>query len=289
MTVLTNNLTDVVVRSDIDGDALADALTSDGLSPWDWGTAGIILAVTIIISRVSKMLVVKVLKRRVDPALAGLIGRVVGYLVFTLGFIYTLESLGVQIGPVLGALGIAGIALAFALQDILENFVAGVLLQLQRPFTYGDQVALNDHEGTVHEIDTRLVTIVTPAGETVKIPSATVIKSDINNYTQQGGRRTSLPVGVAYGTDLRQAKTVLERAVTSADGVRETPTPEVLLVGFGDSSIDFVVRYWHEPSIASFWNTRSNVAFAVNDEIEAAGITIPFPQRTLWWAGETDG
>jgi small-conductance mechanosensitive channel len=275
-------------QGDVDGDALADAFSGDGLTPWDWGTAGIILVTSIVLSRVCKMLVVRVLKRRADPALAGLIGRMVGYLVFMVGFIYALESLGVQIGPVLGALGIAGIALAFALQDILENFVAGVLLQLQRPFTYGDQVDINDHEGTVREIDTRLVTIVTPAGETVKIPSATVIKSDITNYTQQGGRRTSLPVGVAYGTDLRQAKTVLERAVASADGVRESPTPEVLVVGFGDSSIDFVVRYWHEPSIATFWNTRSHVALAVNDELEAAGITIPFPQRTLWWAGDTD-
>ena len=284
----SHNPSNVLQQSDIDSDALADAFNGDGLSPWDWGTAGIILVVSIVLSRILKMLVVRVLKRSVDPALAGLIGRMVGYLVFLVGFIYALESLGVQIGPVLGALGIAGIALAFALKDILENFVAGVLLQLQRPFTYGDQVAINDHEGTVHEIDTRLVTLVTPAGETVKIPSATVIKSDINNYTQQGGRRTSLPVGVAYGTDLRQAKEVLERAVASADGVRGKPSPEVLLVGFGDSSIDFVVRFWHEPSIATFWITRSHVALAVNDELEAAGITIPFPQRTLWWAGEAE-
>lgn len=275
-------------QSDIDGDVLADAFSPEGLTAWDWGIAGIIFAVAIVLSRVVKAVIVRVLRRRVDPALAGLIGRLGGYLVLIVGFVYSLEGLGVQIGPVLGALGIAGIALAFALQDILENFVAGVLLQLQRPFTYGDQVSINDHEGTVHEIDTRLVTLITPAGETIKIPSATVIKSDINNYTQQGGRRTTLDIGVAYGSDLREATAVLERAVTRTDGVRSEPPAEVLLVGFGDSSIDFAIRYWHEPSIATFWNVRSRVALEVNDALAAAGITIPFPQRTLWWAGDTD-
>lgn len=275
-------------QSDIDGDVLADAFNGSGLSAWDWGVAGIVLAVAIVLSRVVKMLIVRILRRRVDPALASLIGRMVGYLVLIVGFVYALEGLGVQIGPVLGALGIAGIALAFALKDILENFVAGVLLQLQRPFTYGDQVLINEQEGTVHDIDTRLVTLITPAGETIKIPSATVIKSDINNYTAQGARRTTLPVGVAYGTDLRSAITVLTRAVEAVAGVHDTPRPEVLLVGFGDSSIDFVVRFWHAPSIAAFWTTRSAVALQVNDALKDAGITIPFPQRTMWWAGETD-
>jgi len=275
-------------QSDIDGDVLADAFNGNGLSAWDWGVAGIVLAVAIVLSRVVKMLIVRILRRRVDPALASLIGRMVGYLVLIVGFVYALEGLGVQIGPVLGALGIAGIALAFALKDILENFVAGVLLQLQRPFTYGDQVLINEQEGTVHDIDTRLVTLITPAGETIKIPSATVIKSDINNYTAQGARRTTLPVGVAYGTDLRSATSVLTRAVEAVEGVHDTPRPEALLVGFGDSSIDFVVRFWHAPSIATFWTTRSAVALQVNDALKDAGITIPFPQRTMWWAGETD-
>ena len=278
----------VLAADDIDGQVLADAFSGDGLTAWDWATAGIVLLVAIILSRIAKRAVERVLRRRGDPALAALIGRLVGYLVMIVGFVYSLEGLGVRIAPVLGALGIAGIAIAFALQDILENFVAGVLLQLQRPFTYGDQVAINEHEGTVSQIDTRLVTIVTPAGETIKIPSATVIKSDINTYTQQGGRRTTLEVGVAYGTDLREASAVLERAVASAEGVRDTPSPEVLITGFGESSIDFVVRYWHEPSIATFWTVRSRVALAVNDGLAAAGITIPFPQRTLWWAGESD-
>jgi len=274
-------------EEDSTSDALQALAPDGGLEPIDWVTAAVIFAVAVIAAQVVKRVLQRFLGRRLDPALSTLISRFVSYVVIVVGLVYALDSLGVQITPIIGALGIAGIALAFALQDILENFVAGVLLQLKRPFTYGDQVSINDHEGTVRSIDSRLVTIVEPNGETVLIPSATVIKSDIVNYTQVGRRRTTLPIGVAYGTDLERAQRVLRVAVESCPKVLEHPEPEVLLEGFGDSSVDFVVRFWHTPSIADFWTTRSEVAFAVNRELAAADITIPFPQQTLWWAGDT--
>lgn len=266
--------------------AIVEALRTDGLTAWNFSIAIAIFVGSIILSRVLKYVLQRTLDRRLDTALAVLIARLFGYLVIVVGLIYSLESLGVAVGPVLGALGIAGIALAFAFQDILENFIAGILLQLKRPFTYGDQVQINDHEGVIREIDSRLVTILTPDGETVMIPSATVIKADINNYTGHGRRRTTLPVGVAYGTDLRRAGAVLLDAVRSVPEVLEHPEPEVLLEGFGDSSIDFVVRFWHEPTIAGFWKARSEVAYSVDGALKAAEITIPFPQRVLHF-GET--
>jgi small conductance mechanosensitive channel len=277
----------LVRQSDSDA-ALVDALQTEGLDAWSWATAGVVLVVTIVVSRVVKYVLNRVLKRRLDSALAELIARVAAYTILVVGLVYALDSLGVRIGPLLGALGIAGIAIAFALKDLLENFVAGVLLQLQRPFTYGDQVSINEHEGTVRAIDSRLVTIVTPDGETIKIPSATVIRADIDNLTEQGARRTDVPVGVAYGTDLQVAHRALAKAVEGVDEVHDHPSPEVLLVGFGESSIDFVVRYWHAPTIAAFWKARSDVTFAVEEALATEGITIPFPQRTLWLAGDGD-
>ena len=276
------------LRAETDEEALIDALKTDGIDGWAWATAGATIVVAFIVSRILRYVVQRTLRKRMDAALALLLARMIGYLVLVVGFVYALEALGVRVGPVLGALGIAGIALAFAFQDILENFVAGILLQLKRPFTFGDQVSINDHQGTVRGIDSRLVTMETPDGETIMIPSATVIKADINNYTTGGERRTTVPVGVAYGTDLRRARKILDTAVRSADGVQEQPEPEVLFEGFGDSSIDFVVRFWHDPSIASFWNTRSEVGFAIDAALADAGITIPFPQRTLHWADPAD-
>jgi len=278
----------MTLQAETDPNALIDAIKTDGLTIWSWATAGITMVVTIIVSQLLKYLVERALRRRMDGALALLIARLVSYLVLVIGLVYTLEALGVAVGPLLGALGIFGIALAFAFKDILENFIAGILLQLKRPFTYGDQVMINEHEGTVRAIDSRLVTIDTPDGESVMIPSATVISADINNYSTLGGRRTTVPVGVAYGTDLVRARGVLDDAVRRADGVRDVPAPEVLFTGFGESSIDFVVRYWHEPSIATFWNARSAVGFEIQAALAEAEIVIPFPQRTLHWNGPVD-
>ena len=162
------------------------------------------------------------------------------------------------------------------------------MLQIRRPFTYGDEVEINERTGRVRDIDARLVTIVTPDGETLLVPSAVVIKSEVVNYTAQGGRRTDAPIGVAHRSDLADSKRALRQAVDSVDGVRRDPPPTVLLTGFGDSSIDFVVRYRHDPSIAAFWRVRSDVTFAIDRELTDAGITIPFPQRTLWFGdGDT--
>lgn len=270
-----------IEQSEVD-DAIVDALQSDGQDAVAWATAGGVLVGAIIVSIIVKFAVRTALSRRIDSALAELISRLLGYVIVVIGVVYSLESLGVAIGPVLGALGIAGIALAFAFQDILENFVAGILLQLKRPFTYGDQVSIDDYEGTVQSVDSRLVTIRTPDGETVMIPSATVIKANINNYTQFGRRRTTVPVGVAYGTDLELAQQVLTDAVSNASGVLDAPVPEVLFEAFGASSIDFVVRFWHDPGIASEWETRSSVGMSIERALDRADITIPFPQRTLW-------
>ena len=230
---------------------------TDGLDAWSWFTAGAVFVAAVLLSRLLKFVVRRALGRRIDGVLAELIARLLGYVVVVVGVVYSLESLGVAVGPVLGALGIVGIALAFAFQDILANFVAGILLQLNRPFTFGDQISINDHEGTVEGIDSRLVTIRAPNGETIMIPSATVIKADINNYTQFGRRRTTVPVGVAYGSDLQVAQQVITDAVVGASGVLATPEPEVLFEKFGESSIDFAVRFWHDPQISSAWSTSA--------------------------------
>ena len=244
--------------------------------------------VGLVVARLAAWAVRSVLRRRVDRSLAALAGRLVGYAIVVFALVYALDSLGVAIGPLLGALGIVGIALAFAFRDILENFISGILLQLQRPFTYGDEVAIDGYEGTIREVSSRMVTMLTPAGETIRFPASTVITSDINNYTEHGLRRTTIPIGVAYGSDLRRAEVALRRALERADGVVPSPPAEVLLDGFGDSSIDFVVRYWHEPSIAEHWRTKSNVAFEIERALAEDGITIPFPQRTLHFAAPPD-
>jgi small conductance mechanosensitive channel len=259
---------------------LAEAL--QGLTAADWLTALAVFAGAIVISRVVKALTARLVERG-DAAgrVARLVGRVVGGLVVVIGFVYALQVLGVRLGPLLGALGIGGLALAFAAQTILENLFASVLLQSRRPFRPGDQIATNEIEGIVEDVNLRTVVLRTYEGERVLVPCSQVLNAPITNFTVKGTRRTTLAVGVAYDTDLAAAQRVLLDALSSVEGVRAEPPPEAWVEQFGESSVDFAVRWWHAPDIATLWRVRSAVAMALKSSLDAAGIVIPFPQRTL--------
>lgn len=261
-------------------DELAEAL--EGVGTGDWLRAGAIFVAGIVLSQLVKRLTASFVQRGDGTRLAAqLVGRVVGGLVVVGGIVYALQVLGVRLGPVLGALGIGGLALAFAAQTILENLFASILLQSRRPFRRGDQIETNEIEGTVEDVNFRTVVVRTYAGERVLVPCSQVLNNPITNFTVGGRRRTTLTVGVAYDTDLATAQRVLQGAMRSIDGVRSDPTPEVWVEEFNESSIDFALRFWHAPDIATLWRVRSGVAMAVKSALDAAGITIPFPQRTL--------
>lgn len=268
------------VQSELDD--LADALQNGGLTLWDFGRALIILMGAALVARTARFVVRRGLaRRRTDAIVIDLTGRIVGYLILMFGCLYALNTLGVAIGPLLGAMGIVGFALAFALQDVVENFVAGLILQGTRPFGADDQIETGDYEGTVIAVDARTVTLVTLEGETVRLPSAEVIKGPIVNHTTIGQRRTTVEVGVAYGTDLDHARAVTLAAVGRVPGVHAEPEPEALLVRFGASSIDLAALFWHAPEVADQWRVRNDVVAAIDRAFKAENITIPFPQRDV--------
>ncbi len=258
-------------------------IVPSGLDGGDWVQAGILIVVAVVlavgVSRVVIRLVAAGNRSRIG--VAHLLGRLAGLFVFAGGVVYALNTLGVRIGPLLGALGIVGIALAFALQDILENLVAGVILQARNPFRYGDQLESGDWTGTVEDINFRAVVLRTFEGTRVVLPSSTVLKASIHNLTAFEHRRTTVEVGVAYGTDLRRAAEVIGEAVRDAEGVEAEPEPEVLLEELGESSVNFAVRFWHEPKVATMWRARDRVLLGVYEALGDAGIEIPFPHRTL--------
>ncbi len=254
----------------------------EGLTATDWASAGAVLLGAIVVARLVQRLVSRLVDRGEGGGQAArLTGRVLASLVVAVGLVYSLQVLGVRLAPLLGALGIGGLALAFAAQSILENLFASVLLQSRRPFRLGDQIATNEIEGSVEDVNFRTVVLRTYDGEKVLIPCSQVLNAPITNFTARGARRTTLEVGVAYGTDLETAQQVLLRAATSVDGVAPQPQPEAWVEQFGESSIDFALRWWHAPDIATVWRVRSGVAMAVEAAFDQAGIEIPFPQRTL--------
>lgn len=250
----------------------------------EWIVAGALVVVFVLASIAARKAVSAGFARAGTPApVASLLGRFSGYLMIVVGFVYALATVDVRIGPLLGALGIGGIALAFALQEILSNLVSGVLLQLRRPFVAGDQIVSGDHEGIVEDVNLRVVRLRTFDGETVFIPNSQVLQNPITNWTATPTRRTTLNIGVAYEDDLQGAQRAIIAAVGSVPEIETEPAPEAFVFEFGDNSVNFAVRYWHHAPVIDMWRARDAVAQAIKRALDDAGYTMPFPQRTLWF------
>ena len=261
-----------------------EVVIAEGLTALDWLLAGAVLVAGFALGRLARALVARrYAEDDGEPGAADALGRSVGLLLGLAGFVYALVILEVRLTPLLGAIGIGGIAIALAAQTVLTNALASTLLRLRHPFRRGDQIRTNDLEGRVVDVNFRTVVLVSMDGERVYIPASKVLDEPIVNFTARPRRRTTLEIGVDYATDLPTARDVLLEAARSAEGVLPHPEPEVLVQGFGESSIDLVVRFWHGPTIAEMWRTRSAVAMAAKAALDGAGIEIPFPQRTLSW------
>ena len=262
--------------------AASEVVAKADLTWWDWAEAGAILVVGVIAGRVLKAVLARSVKRGdAEHSAADVVGRMGGALILVAGIVYALGVLGVRLGPLVGALGIGGLAIAFAAQSILSNFLASVILQLRRPFRRGDQIRTGECEGTVEEVNFRTVVLRAFDGERVYVPCADVLSHAITNHTARGRRRTTLDVGVGYDADLDEARQVVLKAVETVDGVHEHPAPEVWVESFGDSSVNLAVRFWHAPEVSTKWRVRSEVAVAVKRALDDAGIDIPFPIVTL--------
>lgn len=256
-----------------------DELAALTLSDWLWA-GGLVLG-SIIIAVVASRLIYRSTHERLTPIVARLVARVVASVIFIMGVVYALAQVGVSIAPLLGLVGLFGLALAFAFQEVLENFIAGIFLSVRRPFNVNDEITTADHEGRVEDIKLRALTLTTYSGERVYIPNATVWGSPIINHTELGNRRTTLAVGVGYDTDLERAEQVLLEAMGTVDGVLDEPAPQAYAHEFGDSSINYALRFWHQASISEEWKVRNSVAKSVKSALDDAGIEIPFPQRVI--------
>lgn len=255
---------------------------SNGLTAQDWFTAAGVVAGALLVAGILQRLTRRSVEREDGGhAVAVFVGRMVALVVFVAGAIYGLSALGVRIAPLLGAVGIGGLAIAFAAQSILQNLFASVMLQMRRPFRRGDQIATGDHEGTVVEVNFRTVVLRTFEGSRVLIPASEVLDNPIVNYTARGLRRTTLEVGVAFDTDLEKAQLVLVQAAREAEGVLAHPSPEAWVEELAESAVQFAVRFWHAPDQATMWRVRSAVAIELKRALDAAGIVIPFPQRVV--------
>ncbi len=204
-------------------------------------------------------------------------------------FVCVLLFPSLRLGDLVGLLGLSSVAIGFAFQDIFKNFLAGVILILNESFRLGDQVIVNGFEGTIEDINIRYTQINTYQGERIVIPNAIVFTSAVRVLTAMPHRRTDLALGVDYNTDLNSAIQILLENLNRVEGVLSDPPSEIDAVGFGESSIELMVRYWTLPQTVQVRQTQTRVMIALKEACEQANITIPFPIRKLYHYNQQDG
>lgn len=244
--------------------------------------AGAVAVVTLIAAALIARFLTKLLTQAgMGDGSAKLVARLVGVIIVFLGVVYALQILDVQIAPLFGAFGFSSVVIAFAFQGIITNFVASTLLTTRQPFRPGDQIETGQHQGTVIEINSRDVVLMTFDGNHVVVPSNEVLSKPIHNFTADPIRRSVMPVSLPYGCDLREAQRAISRSVRAVEGITEMPSPEVLLTGFGDSGIDASLRFWHpSEELTTRW-INSEVAIAVVDALAEINVEIPYPHIDL--------
>jgi small conductance mechanosensitive channel len=200
------------------------------------------------------------------------------------GFFIALSILKLTgvVAALLAGAGVVGLALGFAFQDIASNFISGFMLAIRRPFHDGDIIETNDYLGKVDEINLRTTVIDTFRGQRVIIPNKEVLGNPMVNYSQRGMRRIDLSCGVAYGDDLEKAKRVALETVEGIEYRDESRDVDLYYNEFGDSSVNFVIRFWVEfTAQTDYLRAQSDSIMRLKKAYDDADVTIPFPIRTL--------
>lgn len=208
-----------------------------------------------------------------------------------LGFLIAATIIFPSFNPAdaLAALGIGGVAIGFAFKDILQNFLAGILILLTEPFKLEDQIVFNDYEGTVEHIQTRATTIRTYDGRRVVIPNAELFTNAVIVNTAYDRRRLEYDIGIGYGDDIAEAKKIILNTLSSHSEVLKDPGPEALVVELADSTINIRARWWIEPPRqADMVVSRDWVLENVCNKLVAAGIDLPFPTQQVLFHDQTE-
>ena len=192
-------------------------------------------------------------------------------------------SLDKAVASMLAGAGLVGLAIGFAFQDLIINFISGVIIAFKQPFNQGDLIATKGYVGIVKKMNFRAVMMETADGKWVIIPNRVVLEDAIINYTYTGRRRVDLQVGISYNEDLEFVQQLTIETIKQLECIANNSSVEFYYEAFGDSSINFVTRFWinFEHSEASFLKARSEAIILIYKAFKKHNINIPFPIRTL--------
>jgi small-conductance mechanosensitive channel len=225
-------------------------------------------------------------RRGVARGMSYAYSRLVHYVILAFGFLVGLGVLGLDLSKVSVLAGAFGVGIGFGLQDVVNNFVCGLILLFERPVHVGDIVEVGGLQGEVRRIGIRASTVRTYQGADIIVPNSQFITANVTNWTLSDQlRRIDLPVGVNYGAVPQQVIKLLETVALANERILKQPPPRGLFMGYGDSSINFELRAWTD-EFDNWGLIRSELAAAVYDAVHAAGMSFPFPQREVRVLGE---
>ena len=217
---------------------------------------------------------------KVPKGVPAAISLVIRYFIIGFGIVLALSSLGIDLGKFNLMAGALGLGIGFGLQTVISNFVSGLILVFERPIHVGDTVEVNNLLGTVHRIGVRSSSIITFDGAEVVVPNNNLIANDLINWTLSDSiKRVEILIGTTYGSDPNQILKILMEAAMSSKDTLKNPSPQALFSEFGDSSLNFKLRFWVHYEVGL--QAKSDVSIEVYNKFDEHGIEIPFPQRDL--------
>lgn len=238
----------------------------------------------VVVGRIAVKWLIKLVRKlmvrwNVDPILINFVSSISNALLLLFVFIAALDQLGVNTTSLIAVLGAAGLAVGLALKDSLQNFSAGIMLVLFRPFKVGDFIDAGGVMGIVEKISIFSTIMRTADNREVTVPNSQIYSGTITNFSARDTRRIDMVFGISYGDDLLKAKNIIKEIVTSHEKVLSEPEPVVRVAELAESSVNFDVRPWVNAD--DFWPVRSELIEQIKLAFDANGITIPFPQMDV--------
>lgn len=244
----------------------------------------VVLLLIVIIERVIRHQIVKRMLSRthLDESMRFGIERIIGYLILVVGFYLAIQNAGIDLSSLAVVAGAIGVGLGFGLQNIISNFISGIIILAERPIAIGDRVEVGGVAGHVAKISLRSTTVVTNDNISIIVPNSQFISETVTNWSHGDPKvQMRIPVGVAYGSDTDKVKEALLAVAKEHPKVLAEPPPAVFFIEFGDSSLNFELGVWTQEMVRSPRRFRSDLNFAIDRKFRETGIEIPFPQRDL--------
>jgi small-conductance mechanosensitive channel len=231
----------------------------------------------------NKLLVNKILSRyNLDIGIRQSIGTITRYIILVLGLYIIIDSSGIELDSITVLFGALGVGIGFGLQNIVNNFISGLIILFERPIKVGDRIEVGEVNGDVVEISARSTTVITNDNISIIIPNSEFISSRVINWSHNDRKiRFRFPVGVSYKEDPERVRSILLEVLNANDGVLKNPAPDVWFDEFGDSSLNFNLMVWTMKYVQRPKQLKSQLYYEIFAKFKEHNIEIPFPQRDL--------